>query len=110
EMLSSRDCPSSKASLSIVASLLQSSAELHAPLSDISVSCGLGSGSQTSSYQPRLSLVPVHQVCRTVVFWAAQREHGRLFWTGFSKKEREDRLADAGGSRTFYEEVKKRAV
>src|SRR2546427_7541284 len=108
-MLSSRGCPSSKASFSIVASPLQSLKELHAPLSDISVSCGLGSGSQTSSYQPRLSLVPVHQICRTVVFWAAQREAWPTLLDGFSKK-REDRLADAGGSRTFYEEVKKCAV
>src|SRR5207302_4582235 len=85
-MLSSRDCPSSKASFSIVASLLQSSEELHAPPSDISVSCRLGSGSQTSSYQTRLSLVPVHQVCRPVVFWLLGERHGRLFWTGFSKR------------------------
>src|SRR2546426_4887900 len=73
-MLSSRGCPPSRASFSIVASPLQSLKELHAPPSDISVSCGLGSGSQASSYPPRLSLVPVHQVSRPVVFWAAQRE------------------------------------
>src|SRR5438105_3100084 len=85
-MLSSRDCPSSKASLSIVASLLQSSAELRAPPSDISVSYGLGSGSQTSSYQPRLSLVPVHQVFRPVVFWATQREAWPTLLDRFLKK------------------------
>src|SRR2546427_13292216 len=73
-MLSSRGCPPSRASFSIVTSPLQSLKELHAPPSDISVSCGLGSGSQASSYPPRLSLVPVHQVSRPVVFWAAQRE------------------------------------
>src|SRR6266567_6249404 len=88
-MLSSRDCPSSKASFSIVASLLQSSEELHAPPSDISVSCRLGSGSQTSSYQPRLSLVPVHQVSRPVVFWAAQREARPALLDRFLKKEGE---------------------
>src|SRR5205809_4847229 len=88
-MLSSRDCPSSKASLSIVASLLQSSEELHAPPSDISVSYGLGSGSQTSSYRPRLSLVPVHQVSRPVVFWAAQRETWPALLYRFLKKEGE---------------------
>src|SRR5206468_11765111 len=88
-MLSSRDCPSSKASLSIVASPLQSSEELHAPTSDISVSYGLGSGSQTSSYQPRLSPVPVHQVCRPVVFWAAQREAWPALLDRFLKKEGE---------------------
>src|SRR5207245_11399411 len=73
-MLSSRGCPPSRASFSIVASPLQSLKELQAPPSDISVSCGLGSGSQTSSYPPRLSLVPVHQVSGPAVFWAAQRE------------------------------------
>src|SRR5256884_9146619 len=88
-MLSSRDCRSSKASLSIVASLLQSSEELHAPPSDISVSCRLGSGSQTSSYQPRLSLVPVHQVCRPVVFWAARREAWPALLDRVFKKEGE---------------------
>src|SRR5205807_2865736 len=88
-MLSSRDCPSSKASLSIVASPLQSSKELHAPLSDISVSCGLGSSSQTSSYQPRLSLVPVHQVFRPVVFWAAKRGMADSFGQVSQKRERE---------------------
>src|SRR2546428_13757096 len=87
-MLSSRDCPSSKASLSIVASLLQSSEELHAPPSDISVSYGLGSGSQTPFYPPRLSLVPV-LVCRPVVFWAAQREAWPVFEQVSQKKERE---------------------
>src|SRR6266571_6574425 len=86
-MLSSRDCPSSKASFSIVASLLQSSKELHAPPSDISVSCRLGS--QTSSYQPRLSLVPVHQVCRPVVFWAARREAWPALLDRLLKKEGE---------------------
>src|SRR5437870_2286530 len=99
-MLSSRDCPSSKASFSIVASLLQSSEELHAPPSDISVSCRLGSGSQTSSYKPRLSLVPVHQVCRPVVFWAARREAWPALLDRFLKKER-DCLADAGASVSF---------
>src|SRR5437870_12796164 len=88
-MLSSRGCPSSRASFSIVVGPLQSSAELHAPLSDISVSCGLGSGSQTSFYQPRLSLVPVHQVCRTVVFWAAQREAWPTLLDRFLTKKRE---------------------
>src|SRR5437870_8618819 len=88
-MLSSRDCPSSKASLSIVASPLQNSKEPHAPLSDISVSCRLGSRSQTSSYPPRLSLVPVHQVSRPVVFWAAQREAWPALLDRFLKKEGE---------------------
>src|SRR2546425_2838638 len=78
-MLSSRGCPSSRASFSIVVGPLQSSKELHAPLSDISVSCRLGSRSLTSSYPLRLSLVPVHQVCRPVVFWAAQREAWPVF-------------------------------
>src|SRR5438132_5997174 len=85
-MLFSRGCPSSRASFSIVASPLQSSKELHAPLSDISVSCGLGSSSQTSSYQPRLSLVPVHQVFRPVVFWAAKREAWPTLLDRFLKK------------------------
>src|SRR2546425_10744483 len=86
-MLSSRGCPPSRASFSIVASPLQSLKELHAPPSDISVSCGLGSGSQTSSYRPRLSLVPVHQVSRPVVFWAAQREAWPALLDRFFKKE-----------------------
>src|SRR5437870_11774213 len=88
-MLFSRGCPSSRASFSIVPSPPQSSKELHAPLSDISVSCRLGSGSQTSSYQPRLSLVPVHQVSRPVVFWAAQREARPALLDRFLKKEGE---------------------
>src|SRR6266699_4574313 len=88
-MLSYRGCPSSWASFSIVASPLQSLKELHAPPSDISVSCGLGSGSQTSSYPPRLSLVPVHQGSRPVVFWAAQREAWPALLDRFLKKEGE---------------------
>src|SRR5256712_13083926 len=88
-MPSFRDLPSSKASLSIVESPLQSSEELHAPPSDISVSYGLGSGSQTSSYRPRLSLVPVHQVSRPVVFWAAQREAWPALLDRLLKKEGE---------------------
>src|SRR6266705_5698975 len=86
-MLSSRGCPSSKASLSIVASLLQSSAALHPPPSDISVSYVICSGSQTPFYPPRLSLVPV-LVCRPVVFWAAQREAWPVF-EQVSQKRRE---------------------
>src|SRR6266571_4222758 len=88
-MLSSRGCPPSRASFSIVANPLQSLKELHAPPSDISVSCRLGSGSQTSSYQPRLSLVPVHQVSRPVVFWAAQREARPALLDRLLKKEGE---------------------
>src|SRR6266550_2673313 len=107
-MLSSRDCPSSKASLSIVANLLQSLEELHAPPSDISVS--YGSGSKSSSYQPRLSLVPVHQVCRPVVFWAARRETRPALLDRFLKKGGRDCLADAGASVSFYLEVKRFAV
>src|SRR2546425_6256179 len=109
-MLSSRDCPSSKASLSIVASLLQSSEELHAPPSDISVSYGLGSGSQTSSYQPRLSLMPVHQVCGPVVFWAVQREAWPALLERFLKKGGRDCLADPRASVSFYSDVKRFAV
>src|SRR3989442_10986082 len=89
-MLSSRGCPPSRASFSIVANPLQSLKDLHAPPSDISVSCRLGSGSQTSSYQPRLSLVPVHQVCRPVVFWAARREAWPVF--GQVSQKRRERL------------------
>src|SRR5438128_10380368 len=98
-MLSSRGCPSSRASFSIVASPLQSSKELHAPLSDISVSCGLGSSSQTSSYQPRLSLVPVHQVFRPVVFWAAGRGMAGSFGQ-VSQKGGRDCLADVRWTRS----------
>src|SRR5437899_10545040 len=88
-MLSSRGCPPSRASFSIAASPLQSLKELHASPSDISVSCGIGSGSHTSSYPPRLSLVPVHQVSRPVVFWAAQREACPALLVRFLKKEGE---------------------
>src|SRR6266571_9580455 len=109
-MLSSRGCPPSRASFSIVASLLQSLKELHAPPSDISVSCGLGSGSQTSSYPPRLSLVPVHQVSRPVVFWAAQREAWPALFEQVSQKGGRDCLADVGEDVSFYLEVKRFAV
>src|SRR5439155_7440277 len=76
-MLSSRGCPSSRASFSIVAGPLQNSKELHAPPSDISVSYGLGSGSQTSSYSLRLSLVPVHQFVDQLYFGLLRDRHGR---------------------------------
>src|SRR3989442_14222853 len=88
-MVFSRSCPPSRGSFLIVSNPLQSLKELHAPPSDISVSCRLGSGSQTSSYQPRLSLVPVHQVSRPVVFWAAQREAWPALFDRFLKKEGE---------------------
>src|SRR5437660_1557367 len=67
-MLSSRGCPSSRASFSIVVGPLQSSKEFHGPLSDISVSCRLGSRSQTSSYPLRPSLVPVTQFVDQLYF------------------------------------------
>ena len=109
-MLSSRDCPSSKASLSIVASLLQSSEELHAPPSDISVSYGLGSGSQTSSYRPRLSLAPVHQFVDQLYFGLLKERHGRLFGQVFQKGRERLSPPDAGAIVSFYEEVKRFAV
>src|SRR2546428_6296896 len=85
-MLSSRGCPSSRASFSIVASPPQSSKELRAPLSDISVSCRLVSGSQTSSYPPRLSLLPAHQFVHQSYLGLLRERHCRSLDRFLKKK------------------------
>src|SRR6266702_6389549 len=108
-MLSSRGCPSSRASFSIVVGPQQSSKELHASLSGISVSCRLGSRSQTSSCPLRLSLVPVHEFVDQLYFGLLRERHSRLFGQ-VSQKGGRDCLAYAGASVPFYEEVKRFAV
>src|SRR5260370_37213643 len=89
-MLSSRVRRSSRASFSIVASPPQSSKEPHAPLSDISVSCRLVSGSQTSSYPPRLSLLPAHQFVHQSYLGLLRERHCRSL-DRFLKKKRYNR-------------------
>src|SRR3989442_13707345 len=86
-MLSSRGCPSSRPSFSIVPSPPQSSKELRAPLSDISVSCRLVSGSQTSSYPPRLSLLPAHQFVHQSYLGLLRERHCRSLDRFFKKRK-----------------------
>src|SRR3989442_2211734 len=89
-MVANKGCPSWRTSYAAVARPTQISKELPAPLSDISVSCRLVSGSQTSSYPPRLSLLPAHQFVHQSYLGLLRERHCRSL-DRFLKKRRYNR-------------------